>query len=287
MTNPYVRNEKSTLVSKKIFCRAFNLLRPDVACYVQRGRNEIKTLQLTYVDYCVKPQQLTLLICFLLISLSACSTTSSPTNTQLQPTVSSIQHLSPTPTTPRAGIVLYQANWSHGLPRWQNLHGWKVVQGQLETDTGGPATFTLPYIPTVADYALEIRIQIVRLINENGGYFSLSAPQLPGKNGYATGVSGMEGTQPRPNGSHPSAQISLQPTDSLFQGTGRPIDFEPHFVWHTYRIEVQDNEVSFFSDGVSLVDVSSDQTDTLSNGPIAFKSDELILRISSLRVLTL
>ena len=274
-------------MSKETSCRGHNSLCPRHSDLLRRGRNELWPLQLVYPDYFVKPQHLTLLICFILILLSACSTTPSPTSKQLQSTVSSIQHLSPTPTMPPAGIVLYQANWSHGLPRWQNLHGWKVVQGQLETDTGGPATFTLPYISTIANYALEIRIQIVRLINENGGYFSLSAPQLPGGNGYATGVSDLKGTQPRPNGSHPSAQISLQPTDGLFQGTGRPIDFEPHFVWHTYRIEVQDNEVSLFSDGVSLVSVSSDQTDTLSNGPIAFKSDELILRISSLRVLTL
>ena len=205
----------------------------------------------------------------------------------LQSTRSPIQHLTPTATQLPSGIVLYQANWSHGLPRWQNLHGWKVVQGQLETDTGGPATFTLPYVPTVADYVLEIRIQIVRLLNENGGYFSLSAPQLPGKNGYDTGISGMEGTQPRPNGAHPSAQVRLKPGDASPQGTGLPIDYEPRFVEHTYSVEVQDNEVSLFTDGVSLVSVSSDQTDTLSNGPIAFRSDQLILRISSLRIITL
>lgn len=50
---------------------------------------------------------------------------------------------------------------------------------------------------------------------------------------------------------------------------------------------LQDNQVSLFTDGVSLVSVSSDQTATLSNGSIAFKSALLILRISSLRILTL
>ncbi|GAC1388554.1 MAG: hypothetical protein NVS4B12_02820 [Ktedonobacteraceae bacterium] len=126
----------------------------------------------------------------------------------------------------------------------------------------------------------------MRLLHENGGYFSFSAPSLAGKNGYATGISDLEGSQPRPNGAHPSAQVSLDPL-TAGQGTGRPIDYEPHFDWHTYRVEVQDNEVSFLSDGVSLVLASSDQTDSLSNGPISFSSDLLILHISSLRILTL
>ena len=227
-----------------------------------------------------------LLIWSLLILLTACSTGPSSTSTKLQPTASPLQHLSPTPTHPPAGIVLYQADFSHGLPRWQNMHGWKIVQGHLETDIGGPATFTLPYTPTVANYALEIRIQIVRLLSENAGYFSLSAPELPGKNGYDTGISGMEGTKPRPNGAHPSAQVNLKPAYAAIQGTGLPIDYEPRFVEHTYRVEVQDNQVSLFSDDVSLVSASSNQTDSLSNGPSAFKSDQLILRISSLRIVT-
>ncbi len=182
--------------------------------------------------------------------------------------------------------MLYQADFSHGLPRWQNLHGWKIVQGHLETDTGGSATFTLPYTPTVSNYALEIHIQIVRLRSENGGYFSLSTPQLPDKNGYDTGISGMEGTKPRPNGAHPSAQVNLKPAYAAVQGTGLPIDYEPRFDEHTYRVEVQDNQVSLYSDGVSLVSASSNQTATLSGGPIAFKSDQLILRINSLRIVT-
>ncbi len=274
-------------MSKETFCGGHNSLHSDSACNARRGRNELWPLQLTYSDYFVKPPRLTLLICFLLILLSACSTGPSSTNVQPHPTVSPIQHLSPTPTQPPSGIVLYQANWSHGLAGWQNVHGLKVVQGQLENDTGGPATFTLPYTPTVANYALEIRIQIVRLLYRDGGYFSLSAPPLPGKDGYATGVSDLKGTEPRPNGAHPSAQVSLIPMDHASLGTGRPIDYEPHFVEHTYRVEVQNNEVSLLTDGVSLVDVSSDQTDTLSNGPITFKSDQVFLRISSLRILTL
>jgi len=274
-------------MSKETFRRGFNSLRPVSACGERRGRNELKPLQLTYLHYFVKPPHLTLLISFILITLSACSTNPSPTNTQLQPTVSPIQHLSPTSTKPPAGIVLYQANWSHGLAGWQNVHGLKVVQGQLENDTGGLTTFTLPYTPTVVNYALEIRIQIVRLLHRDGGYFSISAPPLPGRDGYATGISDLKGTEPRPNGVHPSAQVSLIPMDHASLGTGRPIDYEPRFVEHTYRIEVQDNEVTLFTDGVSLVDVSSDKTAILSNGPIAFKSDQVILRISSLRLLTL
>lgn len=226
-----------------------------------------------------------LLIGFLLFALVACSTSPSPTHIQSQTsTPTTTIHLSPT--NPPAGIVLYQADWSHGLNGWQ-AHGWKVVQRQLETDANGISIFTLPYKPLVLNYALEIRIRVVRLVKLSGGLFSLVAPRLPGKDGYTAGVNNFVGSATRPNGSHPAAQVFLASSAAPVQGTGRPIDYEPGLGWHTYRVEVLDNQVSLLSDGVSLVSVSSSQTDTLSNGPIEFKSNLLILRISSLRILTL
>src|SRR5438876_291028 len=98
-----------------------------------------------------------LLVGFLLFSLGACSAGTSSTTVPPQASVAAAKHLSPTATPLPAGTVLYQANWSHGLAGWQGTHGWKMVQGQLESNSSGSATFTIPYRPTVSAYAVEVR----------------------------------------------------------------------------------------------------------------------------------
>ena len=45
--------------------------------------------------------------------------------------------------------------------------------------------------------------------------------------------------------------------------------------------------MSLLDDGVQIGSASSQQTDVLSNGPIGFSSELVILRVSSLRILTL
>ena len=272
----------------EISCRGHNSLRPRPNCVLLRGRNELWPLQLNHHNYIAKLHYLVLLICFLLISLSACSTDPSTINVHPQSTAPlPVQHPSPTPTNPPPGIVLYQADWSHGFKGWQGTSGWKIVQGQLETDASGSGVFTIPYKPLVPNYVLEIRVQVVRLSKPIGGYFFITAPRLPGKDGYTAGVTNFVGSATRPNGSHPAAQVFLASSAAPVPGTGRPIDYEPGSAWHTYRVEVMDNQVSLLADDVSMVSVSSSQTDTLSNGPIMFESDLLILHISSLRILTL
>src|SRR5437660_12925192 len=112
---------------------------------------------------------LAFLVVFLLFALGACSAATSSTTVPSQTTVPSARQSSPTPTSLPAGIALYQANWSHGLAASPGTHGWKVVQGQLESDASGSATFTIPYQPTVTDYAIEFRLQIVRSVPPYGG----------------------------------------------------------------------------------------------------------------------
>ena len=70
-------------------------------------------------------------------------------------------------------------------------------------------------------------------------------------------------------------------------GSSLPIDYEPGFQWHTYRVEVQGNDVRLLVDGVQIGHASSEQTDVLSNGPIGLSSQLLILRISSIRIMAL
>src|SRR5439155_2406170 len=112
----------------------------------------------------------------LLFSLGACSAGTSSTTVSPQTTTPSAKQSSPTPTSLPAGTVLYRADWSHGLASLPGMHGWKVVQGKLESDTSGSATFTIPYRLSVTDYAVEVRIQMVRSVPPYGGYYEFVAP---------------------------------------------------------------------------------------------------------------
>ncbi len=187
-------------------------------------------------------------------------------------------------TTLPAGTVLYQASWSHGLSGWQGTHGWKVVNGQLVADSSGPNILAIPYRPTVSDYAVEVRLRVVRLLKPNGGYFTIAAPKTTGKDGYQAGVNNLLGIEPRPNGSHPQAQVFIDPSSSMAPGSALPIDYEPGSGWHIYRVEVLGNEARLLADGVQIGRASSEQTNVLSNGPINLSTALIVLRVSSVRV---
>jgi hypothetical protein len=218
------------------------------------------------------------------LMLAAC--TSNPSS--IQPKAAATQSPSPSPTATSVpkGTVLYQADWSHGLAALQGTHGWKVVQGQLETNTAGAAVLAIPYIPTVVNYAIEIRMQIVRLLQANGGSFIIFATRQSARDGYQAAVLGLEAGS-RPNGAHPQAQVSIDPNSSTEIGSAYPIDYEPGSQWHTFRVEVQGNEADFLVDGVQIGRASSDKTDLLSNGPLGLSSALLDLRVSSLRIIAI
>ena len=233
------------------------------------------------------PALLLLLVSFLLFSLGACSAGTSSTTGPPKASVPAARHLSPTPTPLPAGTVLYQADWSHGLTGWTGAQGWKVVQGQLVSTSSGTATFTIPYRPTVSDYAVEVRIQIVHSVPPYGGYYEIVAPKLAGKDGYHAGVLDLKAPGPRPFGDHPQSQVYLDPSGDMNPGSGIPQDYEPGSGWHTYRVEVRGNEASLLDDGTQIGSASSQQTDVLSNGPIEFSCALVILRVNDLRILTL
>lgn len=220
----------------------------------------------------------------LICLLAACeSGNSSATTASGSPTSVATPTPRPTATTVLAGTVLYQAKWDQGLASWQGTQGWKVVQGQLETVTSS-ATLAIPYTPKVSDYAIEVHLQIVRALTDNGGYFSIYAKPQSGKNGYQTGVSGLK--KPGPFGSHPQSQAMIDPSSAQSPG-GYPQDYEPGSGWHTYRVEVRGSEVRLLDDGVQIGDANSSQTDTLSNGPLGISSDAVVLRVSNLQITAL
>jgi hypothetical protein len=226
------------------------------------------------------------LVGLLLFTLGACSTATSSTTVPSQTTVPVSRNSSPTPTSLPAGTVLYQANWSHGLAGSSGTHGWKVVQGHLESDTSGSATFTIPYRPTVTNYAVEVRIQVVRSLPPYGGDYEIVAPKFLGKDGYHAGIFDLKAPGPHPFGQHPQSNVYLDPPSLPSQGSGMPQDYEPGSEWHMYRIEVQGNEASLLDNGTQIGSATSQRTDTLSNGPIEFSSTLVIVRVSDVRILT-
>src|SRR5258708_16208347 len=173
------------------------------------------------------PALLLLLVSFLLFSLGTCSAGTSSTTVPPKASVPAARHLSPTPTSLPAGTVLYQANWSHGPPGRPGATGWKEVQGRLVSASSGTATFTIPYRPTVSDYAVEVPIQIIRSVPPYGGYYEIAAPKLAGKDGYHAGVLDLKAPGLRPFGAHPQSQVYLDPFGDMNQGRGIPHDYEP------------------------------------------------------------
>ncbi len=223
----------------------------------------------------------------LLFSFVACSTGTSTTAVPSQTTTPLEKQSSPTQTSLPAGTVLYQADWAQGLAGWPGAQGWKVVHGQLESNNSGSASFTIPYHIAESNYAIEFRLQVVRTVPPYGGNYELVAPKLPGKSGYRAGIFDLKAPGPHPFGLHPQSSVYLDPTIDASRGTGLPQDYEPGSGWHTYRVEVQGNEVSLLDDGTQIGSATSQQANTLSNGPIRFDSTLVIVRVSDLRVLTL
>ncbi|MDQ2717367.1 MAG: DUF1080 domain-containing protein [Chloroflexota bacterium] len=225
----------------------------------------------------------------LVLTLASCAQGAPSGRLNRVPSATSVPSASPQSTTATipSGTVLYQADWSHGLSGWQASGGWQVIHGQLEVNSPAMASLTIPYRLTLTSYAIEVRIQVVRLLHENGGYFSIFTQKAPGRDGYQAGVSDLKGTEPRPNGSHPQAQVFMDPTSSTTMGTGMPIDYEPGWQWHTYRVEVQDNQARLLVDDVQIGTASSNDTDVLSNNPIGLSTEQTVLRVSNLRIIAL
>ncbi|HEU5227934.1 MAG TPA: family 16 glycoside hydrolase [Ktedonobacteraceae bacterium] len=218
----------------------------------------------------------------LLLLLAACSS---------GPTVPVVKSPIPTPTatpTPlvKAGTVLYQADWSHDLAGWQGS-GWNAAHGQVVTTSDSTFTITAPYQPVVHNYAIEVQIQISKLFRPVGGYFIIFAKSASGRDGFQASVNRFMEPGPRPNGTHPDAQIFTDPSSSMAQGDGIPRDYEPLDNWHTYRIEVQDMVASFSIDGTVVSSTTSTVTPTLSTGPIGITCTGAILTVKDFHIIAL
>ena len=229
-----------------------------------------------------------LCICCLLLGLVACSSSSTSTTVSSHATTPATHPVQPATTQLPKGTVLYQANWSHGLAGWQAPPAWSIAQGQLQAESNDTTAITVPYKPTVTNYAVEATIRVAQLLQASrGGDFTLFVKPVPQQDGVQAGVNNLMGPGPRPNGSHPQTQIFIDPMSSMDNGEFRPIDYEPRAEWHTYRIEIQGNQASYFIDGTLIATVYSTQTKTLSQGPIGLSCTQVVLQVKNLRITAL
>jgi len=218
----------------------------------------------------------------LMIFLMSCSQSpATPTTTHISPTAST-SHPPVSPTVV-PGTLLYQANWSKELSGWQGSAGWRASGGYLQTNEGESLSITAPVHLAVSNYAVEFQLQVLHL-SQNGGYFLFTAKKSPDKDGYVAGVLNLLISGPRPFGSHPQAQVYLDPTSSSSMQT---IDFEPQFQVRTYRVEIRGPWVRFFVDGSAVSDATSSRTAHLSNGPLNLLCTKVALRVSHFRITAL
>ena len=219
------------------------------------------------------------------LSLVACSSNTTPTQPgvhQSQVSATATVQVSPTvPSVPK-GTVLYQANWSHGLAGWQGPKAWSVVGGQLVTNSLTNTSIVVPYRPAVANYAIETRVQFAQmLVNIHNG-FIIYANDEPGKDGYQAQ---MYQFALRGAGMAPPGYIDIA-TDMMVITSFQQHDYQPGTSWHTYRIEVQRDEVTLFVDGTQLSQ-SITQENAISNGPIGLTSWGIALHVSSFTITAL
>jgi hypothetical protein len=216
----------------------------------------------------------------LLAGLVACGSTLvvAPTATSTTPPV--------TWATASPGTVLFQSDWSKGLAGWQASAGWSVRDGQLEMDGQDQRTLTIPYQPTVRDYAVEFQVQVV---DEpvDGGYFRLRAAPTPTAAGFHAEVEGLHTDIIHTTGDHPHAWVVLDPFTALDPASGRPLDYEPHTSLVNYHVEVRENTVQFATDKATLSGAVGKAVKPLSHGPLTIECGLAFLRVGDVRIIAL
>src|SRR5262249_40208132 len=198
----------------------------------------------------------------------------------------------PTFTTAAPGTVLFQSDWSKGLDGWGASDGWTVRDGMLEIDGKDNRTLTIPYQPTVRDYAVIYSVQVVDE-PKDGGYFRLVAAPTSTAAGFHAEVQGLHTDLEHPNGDHPHAWVLLDPRETQ-GGNAHTTDYEPRHAMWTYHVEVRENGVQFKRDDPSLSAATaalsaavSIKLEPLSHGPLTIECGLAFLRFGQIQIIAL
>ena len=205
------------------------------------------------------------------------------TSIQTTPTIIPSPTPSPGPTVCPPPCVLYQADWSNGANGWSGSPDWKFFNSMLINDgtdnlCGGfsieyaPTLFP-PFQPQVANYAIEIEVQIVRQTRDgcsDNGFFGVGG-RLSSSNGGWTGYQMVVGQ---------GSEIITDYNTRLAYA-----NLDPGNSWHTYRLELQGTDLKIKVDGALVVEASDAKY--LDPGQLGIWSSALYLNIRSYKIIAL
>lgn len=219
-----------------------------------------------------------MLLLGLLIAFAGCSAgatgAATPTPVPLTPT--------PTKQSVPAGAVLYHTDWSQGVSGWKvpGSIATKVSKDKLQVTCSDNATMFTDYRPAVANYAIEVPIQIVN-VPGNGGTFNLVGQQRPGSDGFVAGTASLEKKFPF------HGQIDTYVDPSSHSTTFYDADYSPGTQWVTYGVEVQNGVVTLLVNGTRHGQAASTVTNDLTTGPLGISCGGIVLNLGPLTITAL
>ena len=180
--------------------------------------------------------------------------------------------------------VLFQSDWSRGSVGWQASPHWQTEKGYLQTGNYGDFSLTLPYQPSIANYAVEYQVQVVS-VPKPGGYFTFSADFVGSSDGYIANIFGLLPAGPRTSGLAPTIMSTIDPIGHM-DSSVQEHDFDPGTTWKTYHVEVRGGRVVFMVNGIRHSQAISNTSEHLSRGPLRLQCGGAVLRVGTIRVLT-
>lgn len=195
--------------------------------------------------------------------------TPTPTSFSQTPTVG----ITPTPSPPvaKVGSALCSADASTQWNGWTGTADWKIFNNMLINDGSNGSYQTEPTIvapcqlDNYADYAVEMRMQIVR----GNNCVDMNIRGTASGNdwqGYKAHI-----------GCNGEVSLSAKDNDTLTKAS-----FDPTTAWHVYRLEVKGASIRLLVDGGLLLNTSDNRY--LTGSQVGIKSFSTQINISSYKV---
>ena len=194
------------------------------------------------------------------------------------PTPITVSMLTATPTSSSKNI-LYQADWSNGLNGWIGGGEWKVLDGILINDgtsnNNCGKLSIIPHLqPKISDYAIEVRMQVIRTTGSGSSCFALNA-RSGYNNGHIIEYIGNIGC---------CGDIEIYDASNYNQFIRT--SFDPSGNWHTYRFEVKGTDLKLLIDGTAIAE-ASDARYLGITGQVGLSDETMYVNISSFAVYSL
>jgi hypothetical protein len=195
------------------------------------------------------------------------------------------------PTAHVPGGVLYQEDGSDEWKGWVGSSDWKILNGTLINDgtydiSTEPPTIVAPYqVQGSANYAVEARMRVLRQSSkrQQPPYFGFSVRGSSGGSGWQGYWASFIPSST--NALEPSVYIQNNVASDFSQSVLAHAPFDPGTDWHTYRIEVNGNDIKVLVDGALALEVQDNQF--LIGGQVGFGTANTELIISSFKIIAL